>query len=145
MEGLGDPDMDSDSESETMSPTPSLGSASLHGKKNINRGRWNKEEVRIVSIQNLQHLFLNLEKFYFVIPSEFQDEKLKRLVEVHGERWDFIANHFPDRADVQCQHRWHKVVNPELVKGKKQQKYVSCMQENSWRHNFCIVKMFNTF
>ena len=47
MEGPGDPDMDSDSESETMSPTPSLSSASLHGKKNINRGRWNKEEVRI--------------------------------------------------------------------------------------------------
>jgi Myb-like DNA-binding domain len=38
-------------------------------------------------------------------------------VEVHGERWDFIASHFPDRADVQCQHRWQKVVNPELVKG----------------------------
>jgi len=38
-------------------------------------------------------------------------------VEVHGERWDFVASHFPDRADVQCQHRWQKVVNPELVKG----------------------------
>ena len=48
MEGPGDPDMDSDSESETMSPTPSLSATSLHGKKNINRGRWNKEEVRIV-------------------------------------------------------------------------------------------------
>ena len=47
----------------------------------------------------------------------FQDEKLKRLVEIHGERWDFIASHFADRADVQCQHRWQKVVNPELVKG----------------------------
>ena len=47
-----------------------------------------------------------------------QDEKLRRLVEIHGERWDFIAGHFPDRADVQCQHRWSKVVNPELVKGK---------------------------
>ena len=46
-----------------------------------------------------------------------QDEKLKRLVEIHGERWDFIASHFADRADVQCQHRWQKVVNPELVKG----------------------------
>ena len=43
---------------------------------------------------------------------------MKRLVEVHGERWDFIASHFPDRADVQCQHRWQKVVNPELVKGE---------------------------
>ena len=63
--------------------------AQYAGKKHINRGRWTKEE----------------------------DEKLKRLVEVHGERWDFIASHFPDRADVQCQHRWQKVVNPELVKG----------------------------
>ena len=61
------------------------------GGPDINRGRWNKEE----------------------------DEKLKRLVEVHGERWDFVASHFPDRADVQCQHRWQKVVNPELVKGKE--------------------------
>ena len=51
-----------------------------------------------------------------ISPQE-EDEKLKRLVEVHGERWDFIASHFPDRADVQCQHRWQKVVNPELVKG----------------------------
>ena len=63
--------------------------AQYAGKKHINRGRWNKEE----------------------------DEKLKRLVEINGERWDFIASHFPDRADVQCQHRWQKVVNPELVKG----------------------------
>jgi hypothetical protein len=69
--------------------------AQYAGKKHINRGRWNKEE----------------------------DEKLKRLVEVHGERWDFIASHFPDRADVQCQHRWQKVVNPELVKGRWNWKY----------------------
>jgi hypothetical protein len=69
--------------------------AQYAGKKHINRGRWNKEE----------------------------DEKLKRLVEVHGERWDFIASHFPDRADVQCQHRWQKVVNPELVKGTWRNSY----------------------
>ena len=50
--------------------------------------------------------------------TNFQDEKLRRLVEIHGERWDFIASHYSDRADVQCQHRWSKVVNPELVKGK---------------------------
>ncbi|KAK8383811.1 hypothetical protein O3P69_015927 [Scylla paramamosain] len=42
-------------------------------KKLVNKGRWNKEE----------------------------DEKLKSLVEQHGEKWE----------------RWHKVVNPELVKG----------------------------
>ena len=38
-------------------------------------------------------------------------------MELHGERWDFISSHFADRADVQCQHRWQKVVNPDLVKG----------------------------
>jgi len=81
-------DDDSDSDvSEDSAGGPDL--AQYAGKKHINRGRWTKEE----------------------------DEKLKRLVEVHGERWDFIASHFPDRADVQCQHRWQKVVNPELVKG----------------------------
>lgn len=79
---------DSDSDiSEDSAGGPDL--AQYAGKKHINRGRWTKEE----------------------------DEKLKRLVEIHGERWDFIASHFPDRADVQCQHRWQKVVNPELVKG----------------------------
>lgn len=27
------------------------------------------------------------------------------------------AEHFPERTDVQCLHRWQKVLNPELVKG----------------------------
>ena len=56
---------------------------------------------------------------------------MKRLVEVHGERWDFIASHFPDRADVQCQHRWQKVVNPELVKGESGGNY------GGWGHLLC--------
>ena len=60
-------------------------------KKAINRGRWTKEE----------------------------DEKLRKLVEIHGEIWDFIASHYPDRADAQCQHRWNKVVNPKIVKGQE--------------------------
>lgn len=48
----------------------------------------------------------------------FQDEKLKVLVETYGEsQWELIASKFPDRSDVQCQQRWYKVVNPELVKG----------------------------
>jgi len=29
----------------------------------------------------------------------------------------FPAECFPDRTDVQCLHRWQKVLNPELVKG----------------------------
>ena len=47
-----------------------------------------------------------------------QDEKLKRLVECGGgEDWKQIAGYFADRSDVQCQHRWQKVLNPELIKG----------------------------
>lgn len=94
LEAMEDIGRDWESSSDAASPSPSIGSqASVMGsngtKKAINRGRWTKDE----------------------------DEKLRRLVEIHGERWDFIASHFADRADVQCQHRWSKVVNPELVKG----------------------------
>lgn len=27
------------------------------------------------------------------------------------------AEYFPDRSEVQCLHRWQKVLNPELIKG----------------------------
>ncbi|XP_049913225.1 myb-related protein A isoform X2 [Epinephelus moara] len=50
--------------------------------------------------------------------SRDEDEKLKKLVEQHGtDSWKLIANFFPGRTDGQCQHRWQKVLNPELVKG----------------------------
>ncbi|XP_051970888.1 myb-related protein A [Xyrauchen texanus] len=50
--------------------------------------------------------------------SRDEDDKLKKLVEQHGtDAWKLIANYFPTRTDGQCQHRWQKVLNPELVKG----------------------------
>nr|XP_040023636.1 myb-related protein A isoform X1 [Gasterosteus aculeatus aculeatus] len=50
--------------------------------------------------------------------SRDEDEKLKKLVEQHGpDSWKLIANFFSGRTDGQCQHRWQKVLNPELVKG----------------------------
>ena len=59
-------------------------------KKQVNRGRWLKEE----------------------------DEKLKDLVTMYGDgNWSFVASQFADRSDVQCQQRWDKVVNPLLIKG----------------------------
>ena len=104
------------------SPSPSISSqtsmiTSNGTKKAINRGRWTKEEVKFNKFRLELQSELICEKFN-AIDKNLQDEKLRRLVEIHGERWDFIASHFPDRADVQCQHRWSKVVNPELVKGK---------------------------
>ncbi|XP_012257198.1 myb protein isoform X2 [Athalia rosae] len=62
--------------------------------KHINKGRWTKEEDAL-----LKHLVSTTERLG------------------SGLRWDAIASNFPDRSDVQCQQRWVKVVNPELVKG----------------------------
>ncbi|KAI8423605.1 hypothetical protein MSG28_012673 [Choristoneura fumiferana] len=45
------------------------------------------------------------------------DKRLKMYVKMYSENWELIAAQFSDRSDVQCQQRWTKVVNPELVKG----------------------------
>ncbi|NWS40660.1 MYBA protein, partial [Probosciger aterrimus] len=47
-----------------------------------------------------------------------EDERLKKLVEQNGtDDWAFIASHLQNRSDFQCQHRWQRVLNPELIKG----------------------------
>ncbi|XXG75194.1 hypothetical protein AAC387_Pa07g3758 [Persea americana] len=47
-----------------------------------------------------------------------EDDKLRNAVEVFkGKCWKKIAELFHDRSEVQCLHRWQKVLNPELVKG----------------------------
>lgn len=73
-----------------VSSTTGFGSVAFTHKKNVNRGRWTKEE----------------------------DEKLKNLIESYGENdWNLISSFFADRNDLQCNQRWDKVVNPKLVKG----------------------------
>lgn len=52
-----------------------------------------------------------------VLLLSFQDKRLKTYVKMYSENWDLIANEYKDRSDIQCQQRWTKVVNPELVKG----------------------------
>lgn len=47
-----------------------------------------------------------------------EDETLRRAVQCYnGKNWKKIAEFFTDRTDVQCLHRWQKVLNPDLVKG----------------------------
>ncbi|KAG4963152.1 hypothetical protein JHK82_039823 [Glycine max] len=47
-----------------------------------------------------------------------EDDILQNAVErFKGKNWKKIAECFKDRTDVQCLHRWQKVLNPELVKG----------------------------
>ncbi|CAH2073038.1 unnamed protein product [Thlaspi arvense] len=49
---------------------------------------------------------------------QLEDEILKKAVHNYkGKNWKKIAEYFKDRTDVQCLHRWQKVLNPELVKG----------------------------
>ena len=50
--------------------------------------------------------------------TEQEDEILRRAVhQCDGRNWKRIAQYFVNRTDVQCLHRWQKVLNPELVKG----------------------------
>ncbi|XP_073324780.1 v-myb avian myeloblastosis viral oncogene homolog-like 2b isoform X4 [Pagrus major] len=47
-----------------------------------------------------------------------EDDKLKALVQKVGPNdWKYIASYVPSHTEHQCQHRWFKVLDPELVKG----------------------------
>ncbi|KAF5737167.1 hypothetical protein HS088_TW13G00045 [Tripterygium wilfordii] len=47
-----------------------------------------------------------------------EDETLRNAVAAFkGKSWKKIAEFFPDRSEVQCLHRWQKVLNPDLIKG----------------------------
>ncbi|KAK2414301.1 Transcription factor myb3r-5 [Trifolium repens] len=47
-----------------------------------------------------------------------EDETLRNAVAAFkGKHWKKIAEFFKDRSEVQCLHRWQKVLNPDLVKG----------------------------
>jgi hypothetical protein len=50
--------------------------------------------------------------------SEEEDEVLRSAVrEWGGKNWKKIANRLKGRTDVQCLHRWQKVLRPGLIKG----------------------------
>jgi len=50
--------------------------------------------------------------------SEEEDEALRVAVDEHGAKnWKLISHRLPSRTEVQCLHRWQKVLKPELVKG----------------------------
>jgi hypothetical protein len=46
-----------------------------------------------------------------------QDDILREVVVVYDyKNWKKVAGHLPGRSEVQCLHRWSKVLNPEIVK-----------------------------
>ncbi|KAK4260546.1 hypothetical protein QN277_003644 [Acacia crassicarpa] len=61
------------------------------------------------------------------------EEEDSRLIEAvkkqNGRNWKKIAAYLPGRTDVQCLHRWQKVLNPELVKGSWTNEEDDCIIE----------------
>jgi myb proto-oncogene protein len=50
--------------------------------------------------------------------TEEEDELLRKAVsDFGGKSWKKIAGRLPGRTDVQCLHRWQKVLKPGLIKG----------------------------
>ncbi|KAL4182346.1 hypothetical protein AMTRI_Chr12g242060 [Amborella trichopoda] len=48
-----------------------------------------------------------------------ENEILRKAVHCYnGRQWKEIDTFFTYRTEVQCYHRWHKVLNPDLVKGQ---------------------------
>lgn len=47
-----------------------------------------------------------------------EDDTLRKLVQNLGTTdWKYLAGFLPNRSEHQCQHRWYKVLDPDLVKG----------------------------
>jgi len=50
--------------------------------------------------------------------SKKEDDTLREAVERNGAKnWKLIAERLPGKTDVQCLHRWQKVLKPTLIKG----------------------------
>ncbi|XP_036758120.2 myb-related protein B isoform X2 [Manis pentadactyla] len=74
-----------------------------------------------------------------------EDEQLRTLVRQFGQQdWKFLASHFPNRTDQQCQYRWLRVLNPDLVKGpwtkEEDQKVIELVKKYGTKHWTLIAK-----
>jgi hypothetical protein len=71
------------------------------------RGKWTHEEVLLLS-----------HPLPFTQLRYLQDEILRTAVLQHGgKNWKKISENLSGRSDVQCLHRWQKVLKPGLIKG----------------------------
>ncbi|XP_069099864.1 myb-related protein B isoform X3 [Pleurodeles waltl] len=74
-----------------------------------------------------------------------EDDRLKLLVnKFEQNEWKLIASTFPNRSDQQCQHRWTRVLNPDLVKGpwtkEEDQKVIELVKKYGTKHWTLIAK-----
>jgi hypothetical protein len=70
---------------------------------------------------------------------------------VHGELTKgsvsiYAAEFFQDRTEVQCLHRWQKVLNPELIKGPWTQEVCDCSVYFTYAENYlCMLHLYELF
>lgn len=93
-QAAGDDDEDGDDDEGEEGPAPGAASGDASprsaSKRRASMGKWSEEE----------------------------DEQLRRAVkEFRAKNWKKIAARLRGRTDVQCLHRWQKVLRPGLVKG----------------------------
>ena len=60
-------------------------------------------------------------------------ELTKGSVSIHA------AEFFQDRTEVQCLHRWQKVLNPELIKGPWTQEVCDCSVYFTSAENYLCI------
>ena len=56
-----------------------------------------------------------------------------------GKNWKQVADYFEGRSDVQCLHRWQKVLNPDLVKGPWTPEVTISGQRTAKVHILCLL------
>ncbi|KAH7840210.1 hypothetical protein Vadar_014177 [Vaccinium darrowii] len=75
-----------------------------------------------------------------------EDNLLSEVVEKYnGKNWKKIAECIPGRTDVQCLHRWQKVLNPQLVKGpwtKEEDEYIIYLVEKYGCKKWSVIAKF---
>ncbi|KAJ6255613.1 hypothetical protein M0813_11173 [Anaeramoeba flamelloides] len=63
--------------------------------------------------------FANRKQLKNSIWSEHEDNKLEEIVKQYkGKNWSCVASYFKNKDATQCLHRWQKVLNPKVKKGR---------------------------
>lgn len=92
-------------------------SSSNSNNNNNNINNINNKTVSVPSsMGKVRHPFVKKSSGQKWTPAE--DDALRTAVDEHGAKnWKLISQSLPDRTEVQCLHRWQKVLKPTLVKG----------------------------
>ncbi|KAM4691806.1 myb-related protein B [Rhinophrynus dorsalis] len=74
-----------------------------------------------------------------------EDETLKALVNKFGQgEWKLIASNLGNRTEQQCQHRWLRVLHPDIVKGpwtkEEDEKVIELVKKYGTKHWTLIAK-----